>query len=97
MKRDDLGVLSEAEVEHGDRPTYTYGEREQGWLYFHLQIAAQCRALLLNMDAGSPEYGDEVHRRRAALSSALLHIRNLRRVDHPMDALLASMLKAEGI
>jgi hypothetical protein len=96
MRREDQGVLSEAEAERGDRPIYTYTEREEGWLYQALTIAADCRRQLLHASVDD-HYGDLVKRRRAALASALLHIRNLERVKHPLDALLATMIEKEGL
>ena len=101
MRRDDIPLEPELEdvedVAPAERDERTPEEKEEDWLYFHLSLAAGCRARMARLTLGSQDFFEEDSRRRQAVLSAMKHYDLLRRMGAAIPPLLDSMMRSEGL
>jgi hypothetical protein len=69
---------------------------EEDLLYLALSIARGCRARMDRMAWGT-EYNDEFRRREIALDNARRHYLILAAAERSVTAIIAQMMKAEGL
>lgn len=73
-------------------------EREEGWLYFALSIARDCRMAMERLERGSIDWLLKQMEREGALVTARAHAQTLvAHVGLIEDDLIAGMMRAEGI
>jgi hypothetical protein len=93
MKRDDVPL--ELELDE-NLDTRTPIEKEEDWLYFHLDCAQRARRRLEKLQPGQ-QFDHELHTRRLAVFAAMKHMALLARMHSPIPPLLEQMLRSEGL
>lgn len=95
----DTGVLSTAEERA--EAILTAQEREECFLYFALDCARRARMEMFRLEGqlarGTVEWHIKADEYQIAIANAKTYVANMRKKSWPLDAMLAQMLRSEGI